>query len=363
MTFIITTIILSVLLAAVVGYIFWQRKQYNIKEQDNKKKIESADEDIKVLSNSIDSSKEEIAKNEKRISELKNALDSQKFRMVEMLKNLYVVQKTVFTGRGFIKSLFPDYFVLDVPADNAGGDFYKFAAKGDYVLAACGNCGVTGINGMINGILNVVFLSEILERIDISTITAGRVLDLLRSKYAHLAESNASYRRDEDMPVNFTVCIINQKERSLSYAGAYGSMCLLRKSYPGTNRREVDVHEFRGDRMNFAVSFGRRKNYTTETIELEKDDRVYIKTDGFVNQRGGRTGNRFGDIYFRQMLMKHSSESMADQMRSFKDEFDNWRGNDIRANDILIIGLTLKVKAVFNPTPAVIDEIDEDVDD
>ena len=54
---------------------------------------------------------------------------------------------------------------------------------------------------------------------------------------------------------------------------------------------------------------------------------------------------------------------MADQMRSFKDEFDNWRGNDIRANDILIIGLTLKVKAVFNPTPAVIDEIDEDVDD
>ena len=140
-------------------------------------------------------------------------------------------------------------------------------------------------------------------------------------------------------------------------------MCLLRKSYPGTNRREVDVHEFRGDRMNFAVSFGRRKNYTSETIELEKDDKLYIKTDGFVNQRGGSSGNRFGDIYFRQMLMKHSSESMSEQMQSFKNEFDKWRGNDTRANDILIIGLALKVKAVMKPIPAEPMDLDPEIDE
>lgn len=356
-------IILSVLLAVSVFLLIKERQKSTKIKSEWQKKLDEAENDIKVLSSSVENCKSQISKSERRVSELKGIVDSQKFRMIEMLKNLTVVQKTVFSGRGYIKSLFPDYFVLDVPFENAGGDFYKFASKGDYVLAACGNSGVSGVNGLIMGILNVVFLSEIIERVDLSTIPAGRILDMLRGKYAHLAESNNSYRHEDDFPVNFTVCIINQKEHTLSYAGAYGSMCLLRKSYPGTNRREVDVHEFRGDRMNFAVSFGRRKNYTSETIELEKDDKLYIKTDGFVNQRGGSSGNRFGDIYFRQMLMKHSSESMSEQMQSFKNEFDKWRGNDTRANDILIIGLALKVKAVMKPIPAEPMDLDPEIDE
>ncbi|MBR4214641.1 MAG: SpoIIE family protein phosphatase [Bacteroidales bacterium] len=362
--YLIMVIILSVLLIAALAYIFWQRKQYNIKVQAGNTKILSAEEDMKVLSSRLESNQKEIAKNEKHIGELRNIIDNQKLRQIEMQKNLLVVQKTMLTSKGFIKSLFPDYFVLDVPYEIAGGDFYKFAAQGDYALAACGNSGVSGINGMIKGILNIVFLSEILERVDISACGAGRILDLLRGKYAHLSENNSAYRHDDDIPVNFTVCIINQKERTLSYAGAYGSMCILRKSYPGTNRREVDVHEYRGDKMNFAVSFGRRKNYMSENIELEKDDRVYIKTDGFVNQRGGSTGKRFGDIYFRQMLMKHAAEPMAEQMKSFKEEFDRWRGTDNRANDILVIGIALKIKAVFKPLPTIEDVFDEEpIDD
>lgn len=358
-------IILSVLLAVAAVLLIMQRQKISKLNLSCKQKIEEADNELKILGKSLEQGKSQISKSERRISDLQHQIDGNKFRMIEMLKNLTVVQKTLFSGRGYIKSLFPDYFVLDVPCETAGGDFYKFASKGDFVLAACGNSGVSGVNGMIMGILNVVFLSEIIERVDLATITSGRILDMLRGKYAHLAENNNAYRREEDIPVNFTVCIINQKERSLSYAGAYGSMCLLRKSYPGTNRKEVDVHEFRGDRMNFAVSFGRRKNYTSETIELEKDDRVYIKTDGFANQRGGSTGNRFGDIYFRQMLMKHSSESMSDQMHSFKYEFDKWRGNDIRPNDILIIGLALKVKSVNKPIEEMAEEPDyeDDIDD
>ncbi len=169
------------------------------------------------------------------------------------------------------------------------------------------------------------------------------MLDALRSKYAHIAEKNAQYRTDDDIPVNFSVCIINEKQRLLSYAGAYGSVCLLRKSYPGTSRKENDLHEFRGDRMNFAVSFGRRKNYTTEIIELEKDDKIYLKTDGFANQRGGGNNARFGDPYLRQLMMKHANEPMLDQKRAFEDEFNSWKGENAKGNDILIIGLGLKI--------------------
>ena len=288
------------------------------------------------------------AENEKisaELSETRQRLDLHKMKMVDMVKHLVALQRTIMTDTGQIKSMFGDFFVLYKPWETVGGDFYKFIRKGGHTLVACGNCGHSGINGFVKGLLNIVFLQEIVEKGDITKMEAGQVLDALRSKYAHIAGKNQQYRTDDDIPVNFSVVIINEKQRLLSYAGAYGSMCLLRKSYPGTSRKENDLHEFRGDRMNFAVSFGRRKNYTTENIELEKDDKIYLKTDGFANQRGGANNARFGDPYLRQLMIKHANEPMLDQKRAFEDEFNNWKGENSKGNDIMVIGLALKVKS------------------
>ncbi len=274
---------------------------------------------------------------------LRQRLDSGKMKMVDMLKHMQALQRTIMTDTGQIKAMFADFFVLYRPWDTVGGDFYKFIRKGDTTLVACGNCGQSGISGLTKGLLNIVFLQEIVERGNLADMEAGQILDSLRSKYGHLAERNEQYRYDEDIPVNFSLCIINEKERKLNYAGAYGSLCLLRKSYPGTSRKENDLHEFRGDRMNFAVSFGRRKNYTTEFIELEKDDKLYMKTDGFANQRGGTNNDRFGDAYLRQLMMKHANEPMLEQKAAYEQEFMNWKGDNTKGNDILIIGLALKV--------------------
>jgi len=270
-------------------------------------------------------------------------IEASRMKMADMLKHMQALQRTTMTDTGQIKAMFADFFVLYRPWDAVGGDFYKFIRKGDTTLVACGNCGQSGIAGLTKGLLNIVFLQEIVERGDLATMEAGQILDALRSKYGHLAEKSDQYRYDEDIPVNFSLCLINEKERRMNYAGAYGSICLLRKSYPGTSRKENDLHEFRGDRMNFAVSFGRRKNYTTEFIDLEKDDKLYMKTDGFVNQRGGNANERFGDAYLRQMMMRHANEPMLEQKRAYEEEFINWKGEAMRGNDILVIGLALKV--------------------
>lgn len=313
------------------------------------KSVSDRDSKIDTLQTQLDCVDIERSQNEAKIEkalrvgdDLRAILEANKMKMVDMLKHLQALQKSMFTEANLIKSMFNDFFVLFRPGEHVGGDFYKFYKKGDISLVACGNCGMSGINGLIKGLLNIVFLQEIMERADLKTIQAGQVLDALRSKYAHLAEKNDQHHTDEDIPVNFSVCVINEKERVMTYSGAYGSLCLVRKSYPGTSRKENDLHEYRGDRMNFAVSFGRRKNYNSELVELEKDDRIYLKTDGYVNQRGGSQNARFGDNYLRQLIMRHANEPMLDQKRAIEEEFNNWRGTN-KANDILIIGLGLKV--------------------
>lgn len=322
--------------ASVTGNLRNANKELETNLQQAEKKAAAASQELESLRRAISTKDQES-------NRLKSSLENHKLRRIDAIQNLIALQRTIYTDPGHIKALFSDFFLLHKPFEMVGGDFYKFINIRDHVLVACGNCGMSGTVGLIRGLQNVVLLDEIIHRCGLDNIQAGDVLDALRTKYAHIAERDGiRHDTDEDVPVNFTVCIINQKERTLSYAGAYGSLCLVRKAYPGTNRREVDVHEFRGDRMNFAVSFGRRKNYTTENIMLEKDDKLYLKTDGYVNQRGGSSNARYGDQYLRQLLMKHANEPMIEQRKAFEQEFENWRG-DNRGNDILVIGLTLKV--------------------
>ncbi len=306
-------------------------------------RIEAAEKNATTLSRSAETLRHTVESREQESNRLRSSLEMSKMRRIDIIQSLVALENTMFTDAGHIKTMFSDFFLLNKPFETVGGDFYKFISDGERILAACGNCGVSGEVGLIKGLQNVAMLEDITRKNRLADLQAGEILDHLRTKYARIAEHSDNRRSDgEDVPVNFTVCIIDQKQRTLSYAGAYGSLCLIRKAYPGTNRREVDVHEYRGDRMNFAVSFGRRKNYTTEAIELEKDDKIYLKTDGYANQRGGSSNARYGDQYLRQLLMKHANEPMLEQKKAYEAEFDNWRGQN-RGNDILIIGLALKV--------------------
>jgi len=353
----ITLIIISIVALAAIGMYFKQRadisrerKAWDNTESNLKsdvatlmEKLQDAEQTADTASKDTEALRRNLATKEQESNRLKSSLENHKLRRIDAIQALVALQHTMYTDPGHIKVLFSDFFLLHRPFEMVGGDFYKFITIRDNILVACGNCGVSGEIGLLKGLQNVAMLEDIAQRSGLVDIQAGDVLDALRTKYAHIAERDG-YRHDadEDVPVNFTVCIVNQRERTLSYAGAYGSLCLIRKAYPGTNRREVDVHEFRGDRMNFAVSFGRRKNYTTENITLEKDDKIYLKTDGYVNQRGGSQNARYGDQYLRQLLMKLANEPMLEQRKALEQEFDNWRGNN-RGNDILVIGLALKV--------------------
>ncbi len=313
------------------------------KIDDLESKLQLAEKAAASASKDADAIRHTLTAREQEGNRLKTTVESLKIRRIDVIQSLLALQRTSYTDPGHIKVLFSDFFLLHKPFEMVGGDFYKLISIRDNILVACGNCGISGEIGLLKGLQNVLMLEDIVQRNGLENIQAGEVLDALRTKYAHIAERDGyRHETDEDVPVNFTVCIINQRERTLSYAGAYGSLCLVRKAYPGTSRREVDVHEFRGDRMNFAVSFGRRKNYTTGNITLEKDDKLYLKTDGYVNQRGGSQNARYGDQYLRQLLMKHANEPMLEQRKAFEEEFENWRGNN-RGNDILVIGLALKI--------------------
>ncbi len=264
---------------------------------------------------SLSSLQSQISDYEKKIAALNSELEVLKKQGIDYESSLSFLRRNILTPKNYVKSFFPEFFILERAQDK---DFYKFFRQGDYLLACCGRCGNSGVNGLVKSILNIVFLDEILEKSDLRKISSGDILDMVREKYSHL-ENNSL---DDSPRINFSLCIINQRERTLEFSGAYSNLCIVRKSYPGTSRKEVDVHEFTGDKMNFAVSFGHRKNYSVQTIEIEKDDKIYLQT---------------GTDFSRQMFIKYANAPMKEQALLFENSLEG---------DSMLIGIALKVKAL-----------------
>ena len=90
--------------------------------------------------------------------------------------------------------------------------------------------------------------------------------------------------------------------------------------------------------MGFKSNYCNPKAYTTHTFELEKDDVVYIFTDGFVDQFGGDAGKKFKSLQFKSLLLEISAKKMDEQKRLLDLAFEKWRGNLEQVDDVCVIG-------------------------
>jgi len=91
------------------------------------------------------------------------------------------------------------------------------------------------------------------------------------------------------------------------------------------------------------------KKFTNHTFKLQKDDAIYIFSDGFADQFGGENlpdskhgGKKFGYPRFRKLLLSLQSEPINKQISIIDKTFKNWKGELEQIDDVCIIGLKIQ---------------------
>ena len=173
---------------------------------------------------------------------------------------------------------------------------------------------------------------EILDKIinDQGIEQPAEILNIL-SKAIEVTFSN----EEEDITLrdgmDIAFCVIDRKERMLQYAGAFNPLYLL---------RDNTLTEIRGDRMSVGISEEHQpSSFTNHVIPLEKDDVIYIFSDGYADQFGGPQGKKFMYRRFRHMLLTIHPLNMKDQKSFLEESIEGWMGNLDQVDDILIIGI------------------------
>ena len=106
--------------------------------------------------------------------------------------------------------------------------------------------------------------------------------------------------------------------------------------------RNGEVLKTKGDKHPIGNFVGAEDfEFTNHEIQLMPNDKIYIFSDGFVDQFGGAGGKKLKYNAFRNLLTENHQKSMPDQKIAINAFFETWRAGYEQIDDVCMIGLSV----------------------
>ncbi len=258
------------------------------------------------------------------------------------------IQSVVLSTGPFLTELFSEHFLFLKPKDIVSGDFYWMREKGNLVYFAAVDCTGHGVPGAFMSILSISFLNDIIEN-TASILNANDFLNNLREhviKALHQGDSDPESKDGMDI----ALCIYDKSNQTLQFAGANNSMFLVRKGEPDEYLKEnstkvISANEYTlYDIVTNKMPIGIYKDtnpFKKTDIALQKDDQLYLFSDGYFDQFGGKNARKFLKANFRTFLLTICDKKMDVQKMLLDKNLRTWRGREKQIDDIMIVGIKI----------------------
>ncbi|MGZ4034548.1 MAG: two-component regulator propeller domain-containing protein [Bacteroidia bacterium] len=241
------------------------------------------------------------------------------------------IQDAVLPTDEEITGLLPESFVLYKPKDIVSGDFYWFTEKNGKIIFAAVDCTGHGVPGAFMSLIGHNLLTEIIN--DAGITTPGKILDEMRKGVIRVLKQKGVSGENKD-GMDISLCSFDKKTFDLEFAGAHNALWLIRKT-----GGEKKFEEIKADKQPIGISYSEQKPFTTNSLQLQKGDSIYIFTDGYADQFGGAKGKKFKYKPIQEILMNNNEKSMKEQHIVLSTIIDDWKKGLDQNDDILMIGV------------------------
>ena len=275
----------------------------------------------------------------REISEQKDKIEEQNEQRKELLENITAsikyarrLQENILPSESRIASLLPKSTVFFKPKDIVSGDFYFVNEYNGKVVFAAIDCTGHGVPGAFmslvghNALNSAIRLNPGLNPADIL-----RDLNRLSSKALNSDQNSESGMRDG---MDLALCVLDRENATLEYAGAHNPMYLVRN-------RKIEI--FKADKISIGSTESMDEEFTRYKISLQKGDTIYIFSDGYVDQFGGKQGRKFMYEPFRQLLLSIANKDSETQYDILDQTLTEWlnAGEVVQEqiDDIIVMGV------------------------
>lgn len=262
--------------------------------------------------------------------ELKAAFDEIEEKNNEInasIKYAERIQRAVLPPDAYIKEILPEHFILFLPRDIVSGDYYWATQKGDKLIFTAADCTGHGIPGAFMSMLGVSYLNEIVNSMEV--LKANEILNELRK---HIMDSLHQEGREGEQKdgMDMGLCVYDISGGELQFSGAYNSMYLIRNN---------ELEELKADRMPISIHDHGKDPFTNHVIQIQKNDVIYLFSDGYPDQFGGPDGKKFKYKALKELLLSISNDLMKSQREKLLKRFEEWKGEQAQVDDVIILGI------------------------
>ena len=262
--------------------------------------------------------KNTLIQEQKEIVQIKNK------EILDSINYAKRIQSAILPAKATINAHLKDCFILYKPKDIVAGDFYWLEVKNGKTLFAVADCTGHGVPGaMISVVCNNGLNRSVREH---GLTDPGKILD--KTREIVIQEFSKS---EEEVLDGMDISLCSIEGNKLQWAGANSPLWIIRKgelleTLP--NRQPIGEYPF-------------AKPFLTHEITLEKDDRLYLFSDGFQDQFGGVKGKKYKAKNLKSLLISMSQKPMNEQQGMLDIVFEEWRADLEQIDDVCVLGLKI----------------------
>lgn len=264
---------------------------------------------------------------EQRTVELREQLDivdDKNRQIMDSIMYAKFLQSSMLPDVNELKKYFSDAFVLYKPKDFVSGDFYWFCHQNNLSVFAVADCTGHGVPGAIvsviceNALRNAVRECNFQNPSKILAITNEHVVEFFSQSHKSIHDG-----------MEIALAILNHDTLELDFCGA--KLPLYYVSNGKFIKLKPDIY-----RIGWEID---KVSYSNQRVTLMKNDVIYAFTDGFSDQFGAETSQKFSSARLKNLLFDNHQQSHAYIEQLLNITFDQWRGFNEQTDDVLVMGI------------------------
>jgi len=309
--------VISIILLALLIYLFikWRLHWLMVEKSILEEKVLERTAEIQCQKNEIELQRDLIEK--------KNA------NITSSILYASQIQNAVLPPAELIQKLLPDSFILNLPKDIVSGDFFWLAEKNNKVIFTVADCTGHGVPGSFMSVLGITLINEIVNilgmtrSVDIVSALRDRLIQSLQQDRKKTATSDG---------LDIALCVMDPEAQKIQFTGGMNDLVYFRNN---------KMEEMKGDNLSVSVSHENLGDFTMKEFNYRKGDVLYLFSDGYPDQFGGKNDKKYLRHRFKNTLLEIYKLPMKEQKQILEKNLRDWMGSAVQTDDITVMGVRL----------------------
>ena len=259
----------------------------------------------------------------------KNLVEATNYQITSSIRYAQRIQHAILGDENDLEGYFDKSFTFFKPKDILSGDFYWFYEdkEKDIKVIVAADCTGHGVPGALTTVLGCALLNDIVVQKNV--YMPNQILELLDE--AVIKSFSSEKTETANISDGMDISILTFKKNKVYFSAAKNPLYVIRNG---------QVSVIKGSRNSIGRNpFNTEKVFETHVLDLVEGDKYYIFSDGFQDQFGGESNQKYYTKRYREFLISTSNVSMQQQHELLTEEFNNWKGNLPQTDDVLVVGI------------------------